>query len=112
MESMTRAHALGMSAAKFLRKLSCNQYVMNITSPMLIIQAHDDCITKVEHIPIDDLKKCPNALIAIYNKGGHCDFLYEKYSSKTGKKYHKEFMPEPTFAFFEQVDRALAKRTK
>ena len=100
---MTRARALGFSsAAKWLRKLSCNQYVSEIKSPMLILGAEDDIVTKVNQIPVDDLRRrCPNAMVAIYKKGGHCDFLYEKYNSRTGRTYHKEFAPEPTFAFFD-----------
>ena len=42
-------------------------------------------------------------MMAIYERGGHCDFFFEKLSSKTGKTYHKEFMPEPTFAFFDLI---------
>ena len=71
---------------------------------MLILAAKDDIVTRVDRIPIDDLKRSPNVLMAIYNKGGHCDFFYEKTSKKTGKKYHKEFGPAPTFEFFEAVE--------
>ena len=49
-----------------------------IRSPMLILAAKDDVVTKFDRIPIDDLKRCPNVLMAIYEKGGHCDFFYKK----------------------------------
>ena len=107
---MTRAKVLGISsAAKMLRELSCNEVVSQVKSPMLILSAKDDVVTKFDRIPVDDLKRCPNVLIACYEKGGHCDFFYEKKSERTNVRSPKEFMPGPTFAFFEQVDKALAK---
>jgi len=93
-ESMTRVRALGMkSAAKLLREISCNQRVLQIKAPLLILAAKDDVVTKVDRIPIDDLKKSPHALMAIYEKGGHCDFFFAKKSKRSGKTYHKEFIP-------------------
>ena len=76
-----------------LRYISCNSVVSKITTPLLILSAHDDPVTRSEFIPIADLRQLPNVLIAIYDKGGHCDFFYKKLSRKTGKYYHKEFMP-------------------
>lgn len=106
-ESMTRAKALKLkSAAKMLRQVSCNAFVPEINTPLLVVAAHDDVVTRSSRIPIDDLKRCPSALVALYEKGGHCDFFFSKKSRKTGKFYHKEYMPEPTFAFFQAVDRA------
>lgn len=96
--------ALGYkSTAKLSRLVSCNHFVANIKTPLLVLAAHDDVVTKTKHIPLDDLKRLPNAMMAIYERGGHCDFFFEKLSSKTGKTYHKEFMPEPTFAFFDLI---------
>ena len=104
-ESMTRARELGVSsAAKLLRRFSCNAFVANIETPLLVVTAKDDLVTKYEFVPVEDLQRCPKALTAVYDKGGHCDFFFEKVSRKTGKTYHKEFMAGPTFTFFEQVD--------
>ena len=106
-ESLTRAKALGYkSAAKLLREISCNQFIEGIRTPLLVLAAKDDVVTKVNRIPIDELKRQPNVLMAIYERGGHCDFFYSKKSKTTGKTYHKEFMPIPTFAFFENIDRS------
>ena len=104
-ESMTRAKALNMSsAARLLRQLSCNVYVTRIETPLLVLAAHDDVVTRTDRIPIDDLKRSPNVITALYERGGHCDFFFKKQSRKRpGETYHKEFMPVPTFAFFDFV---------
>ena len=76
---MTRAKALNLkSAARLLRQISCDVYVSRIETPLLIISAHDDVVTKTNRIPIDDLKKQPNVILALYERGGHCDFFFKK----------------------------------
>ena len=111
---MTRAKVLPgtNSAAKLYRQISCNVFVPEIRTPLLVLHTKDDCVTKAERIPIDDLKRRPNVLMAIYEKGGHCDLYYKKTSRSTGKPYYKQFAPTPTFAFFEQVDKFLEAEQK
>jgi len=67
--------------------------VTQIKTPLLLLAAHDDEVTRTNRIPIDDFKRLPNVLIAIYQRGGHCDFFFSKKSAKSGKTYHKEFVP-------------------
>ena len=71
-----------------------------IQTPLLVMGAKDDVVTRTDRIPIDDLKRRPNVVMAIYERGGHCDFFMKKQSRKRNESYHKEFMPIPTFAFF------------
>lgn len=112
-ESMTRARALNLnSAARLLRQVSCNVHVTKIRTPILVISAHDDVVTKTNRIPIDEMKRSPNILMALYERGGHCDFFFKKASRKRpGHSYNKEYMPVPTFAFFDQCSR-LANQIK
>lgn len=64
------------------RAISCNAFIPHIRTPLLAIAAKDDPITLFAHLPIDDMKRNENIILAILNHGGHCDF----YSSTTHKK--------------------------
>ena len=55
--------------------MSCNVFLPDVKTPTFVITAKDDPITKIKCVPIDDLKRNPNMLLAIYNNGGHCDFF-------------------------------------
>ena len=75
-DGQVRAKILGFKGEHSLyRALSCNAYVPDLYAPTFVITAKDDPITKYKCVPIEDLKRNPNVLVAIYNRGGHCDFF-------------------------------------
>ena len=70
------------------RAMSCNVFLPDVKTPMFVITAKDDPITKIKCVPIDDLKRNPNMLVAIYNNGGHCDFFQKEIDETTKKDLH------------------------
>ena len=71
-----RSKILGFKGSHSLyRATSCDVFIPDIYVPTFVITAKDDPITKYKCVPIDDLKRNSNILLAVYEKGGHCDFF-------------------------------------
>lgn len=64
------------SAHMMYRKLSCDQFVADIETPMLLLYAKDDAITDYKFVPEADIKRNPNLILATVARGGHCDLHY------------------------------------
>ncbi len=43
----------------------------------MFMLAKDDMVTLFKVVPIDDLERNPNFLIAISDAGGHCEWFYK-----------------------------------
>ena len=58
---------------------------------------------RFEWVPIDDMVRNPNFLLAIYSNGGHNDFFYRKYDEKTGLSYHSQYVAPLALKFIEEM---------
>ncbi|KAJ2848719.1 hypothetical protein IWW36_003124 [Coemansia brasiliensis] len=70
------AKVFGYASAKELNcSGSCVQYIKNIEIPMLFINALDDPMCYRQTIPIAEIKKNPNLVLAVTRHGGHLAYF-------------------------------------
>ena len=70
---------------------------------MLVVTSEDDPITKYKSVPVFDIKRNPNMILAVLPNGGHCEFSYRKRDAVTGKTYYSNYMEEIAFEYFAKV---------
>ena len=76
-DTTVRAPVFGYKgASRLFRKVSCDAFVTKIETPLLAIATKDDTITDFKFMPLDDLKRNPNIIVAVLEKGGHCDLFF------------------------------------
>jgi predicted alpha/beta-fold hydrolase len=76
-DSQTRAQSLGFSSrAVMYRNLSCGMYLPAISIPVLFLLSKDDPITRIEHVPLQDLARNSNFTVCVTEGGGHIEFFY------------------------------------
>ena len=63
---------------------SCHRFLHRITTPTMFMIAKDDPITQWSSVPVDDLKRNKNFLLAFSDAGGHCEWYY---SDEKKQKY-------------------------
>ena len=49
-------------------------------------------------------------LIAIYNRGGHCDFFMKEADEKTKKDIHLQYVVRLAMKYFDEVDNYRAQQ--
>ena len=73
----------------------------------MCVTAKDDPITNFKYVPIDDIKRNPNLIMAVTKRGGHSDFwYYNKYSENPRTRYER-FIPYLAIKYFDEVDAFL-----
>lgn len=76
-DTMVRAPLFGYrGASRLFRKVSCDAYVPQIETPLLALVTKDDAITDFKFVPKEDLQRNPNVILAILERGGHCDLFF------------------------------------
>ena len=85
------------------RSMSCNAGVPNIDTPVYVLVAKDDPITRYKHVPIHDIKQNPNMFLGVLAHGGHIEFPYIKRDEASGKTYYSNYVEEIAFQYFEAV---------
>ena len=63
-------------ASRLFRHISCDAFISHIETPTLAVTTKDDSITDFKFVPIDDFKRNPNVILAILERGGHCNLFY------------------------------------
>ena len=43
---------------------------------MLAVSTKDDSITDFKFVPVGDLQRNPNVILAVLERGGHCDLFF------------------------------------
>ena len=85
------------SGAMLWRHISCDRYLPNIKIPVMALVAKDDPITKYRFLPINEINANENFVLAVSDKGGHCEFYYSD-----GKMYRR-FAPLVVIKFFNEI---------
>ena len=57
----------------------------------------DDPITRFNMVPIEDLVRNPNFLVAVSDAGGHCEFFYSE------KGEHRRFTSRLLLEYFKLI---------
>ena len=63
-------------ASRLFRHISCDVFIPQIETPLFALTAKDDSITDYDFVPIDDLKRNPNIILAVVERGGHCNLFF------------------------------------
>jgi len=63
------------SLQDYYLSMSCHTSVKSIETPLYVIHALDDPIVPPTALPISDLEKNPNVIVALTTKGGHTGWL-------------------------------------
>ena len=75
---MVRAPIFGYrGASRLFRNVSCDAFMPSIETPLLALATKDDSITDFKFVPVGDLKRNPNVMLAVLEKGGHCDLFFQ-----------------------------------
>ena len=53
-------------------------FVTHIETALLSIATKADSITDFKFMPVGDLKRIPSVIVAILERGGHCDLFFQK----------------------------------
>ena len=78
-DTLVRAPIFGYKgASRLFRNVSCDAFIAQIETPLLAIATKDDSITDFKFIPLEDLKRNQNIIVAILERGGHCDLFFQK----------------------------------
>ena len=85
------------------RSISCNEFVPDIDTPVFVLTAKDDPITKYKSVPVFDIRRNPNMFLIATPYGGHCEFNYRKIDEATGKSYLGNYVENLAFAYFDRV---------
>lgn len=64
------------SGAALWRNISCDRFLHQVKVPVMCLAARDDPITRAHIIPVNDLKRNPNFILALSDVGGHCEFYF------------------------------------
>ena len=103
-DSAVLAPILGFKGSHQLyRTLSCNAVVPEIQTPVFVLVAKDDPITRYKHVPIQEIKQNPNMFLCAMAHGGHIEFPYCKLDQATGKTYYSNYVENVAFRYFEAV---------
>jgi len=87
-EDKVRSKIFGYNGSHSLyRAVSSNVFIPNITTPTFALVAKDDPITKYQFVPIEDMQRNPNFILAVTESGGHCDFYYDRYDHNNKRHY-------------------------
>ena len=62
------------SGAALWRNISCDRFLHLVKVPVMCLVAKDDPVTRFSVLPITDLKRNPNFIVAMSDVGGHCEF--------------------------------------
>ena len=89
------------------RSLSCDTHIPNIKTPTFMITSSDDPIAKVKSVPIDEIKRNPNLLLATFNKGGHADLFMKEIDDRSNKDVHLPYVTKLAMTYFDEVDDCL-----
>ena len=77
-DTLVRAPIFGYKgASRLFRNVSCDAFVSQIETPLLALATRDDSITDFKFMPVGDLKRNPNVIVAILERGGHCDLFFQ-----------------------------------
>ena len=87
-------------ASRLFRNISCDAFVSQIETPLLVLTAKDDTITDFQFVPIDDLKRNPNVILAVLERGGHCNFFFQSRKEDGRPGEHQELAPMLAIEFF------------
>ena len=52
-------------ASRLFRHISCDAFVSHIETPTLALSAKDDSITDFKYVPVDDMMRNPNVILAV-----------------------------------------------
>lgn len=78
-DTLVRAPIFGYKgASRLFREVSCDAFVHSIETPLLALSTKDDSITDFRFVPVEDLKRNPNVILALLEKGGHCDLFFQE----------------------------------
>ena len=80
-------------ASRLFRHISCDAYIASIGTPLLTLMAEDDTITDFKFVPLDELKRNPNIILATLPRGGHCNLWFQQESQNGRNGEHKELGP-------------------
>ena len=73
----SKAHGF-KDAHDYYEKCSCLQFLSNIKTPSLIINALNDSFLSPECYPVKEAKKNPNLFLEMPKHGGHSGFIDKK----------------------------------
>lgn len=88
-------------ASRLFRCISCDAYVSQIETPTFALATKDDTITDFKFVPVDDLERNPNVILAILEKGGHCNLFFK--DEQDGS--HETLAPFLAMEFFEKAEK-------
>ena len=92
----SKAHGF-KDALDYYEKCSCLQYLPNIKTPSLIINALNDSFLSPECYPVKEAKQNPSLYLEMPNHGGHVGFIGEKnvyYNEKRALGFIKSMLKE------------------
>lgn len=75
----------------------------NIETPVFVLIAKDDPITRYKYVPVYEIKNNPNMFLAVLAKGGHIEFPYVKTDQASGKPFYSNYVENIVFEYFEAV---------
>lgn len=81
----SKAHGF-KDALDYYEKCSCKQFLPNIKTPSLIINAQNDSFLGSDCYPIDEAKQNPNLYLEIPKYGGHVGFFGQNNVTYTEKR--------------------------
>ena len=87
------------------RAISCNRFIPDIETPTFVLTAKDDPITKFKFVPVSDIERNPNMILATTSTGTHCDYLSTVKDPETGRHlYYEHYFKHLAMKFFERVE--------
>lgn len=95
------------SAALLYKSISCQLHLHKITVPVMFLIAKDDPITKFNVVPMDDLKRNPNFMVGVTDKGGHCEFFQTKRHSLLNGSTYRRKVGDVTLTYFDSIEKYL-----
>ena len=66
------------------RAISCDAFIPEIKTPVFAMTSRDDPITTYKNVPVGDIRRNPNFLLAVLPMGGHVDFFTQKINPENG----------------------------
>lgn len=102
-DDKVRSKIFGMPGVHTLyRAISHNLFIPEIQTPTFALVAKDDPVTLFKFVPVEDLQRNPNIVLAVAELGGHCDFLENSTEPDAERKY--DFLvPKAALEYFEKV---------
>jgi len=63
-------------ASRLFRNISCDAFLSQIDTPLLVVTTKDDTITDFNFVPVNELCSNSNVIFASLERGGHCNLWF------------------------------------